>query len=287
MTLRPFHLLSLFSVTLLTGCMGGPAFMKKSGPLASERKAGSTLILETSATASGGVAARVEINGANAQQIAASESSAIAGAAVVFPPGSLAVSTTIELAPAAPLTDGDLTTVGVDSAVVASGTPVSITSSEKMDAVNPFTLALPIPSAAGLRLQGVDPERLSILYKLERISSGETVAGVFTANQLRVNNGKVEFETSWFGTYQVIITERPVVQAREVAAEVLEKPAPKIISRPLYWVSGMTLATYVDDLPPSSSPMGWLALGVDSASATPTQLPPGIATTVFKFEESP
>ena len=265
--------------------MGGPAFMKQGGPLANDRKNGSVLVLETSATASGGVAARVEINGKDAQQIAASENSAIAGAAVVFPPGSLAIATTIELAPAAPLTTGNLSAVGVDSTVVASGTPVAITSAEKMDAVNPFTLALPIPSGVGLRLQGVDPERLSVLYRLERVSTGESVAGVFTGPQIRIVGGKVEFETSWFGTYQVIVTERPVVQAREVAAAVVEKPQPTIVSRQLYWVSGLTLAVDVDEMPSSENPRSWLALGVGASSATPSVLPPHVNTTIFEFEK--
>ena len=154
-----------------------------------------------------------------------------------------------------------------------------------MDAVNPFTLALPIPSGVGLRLQGVDPQRLAVLYRVERVSTGESVAGVFTGPQIGINAGKVVFETPWFGTYQVIVTERPVVQAREVAVATIETPQPTIVSRQIYWVSGLTLAVDVDEMLSSENPLSWLALGVGASSATPSVLPPHVSATNFDFEK--
>ena len=148
----------------------------------------------------------------------ASKTSAIAGAAVTFPPGSIAVATTVTLLPgpslAASSTASDL---GLSGQLAGSGTSVTIASSVATDSVTPYTVSLALPAGAGLAL--ADPyANLVVLYRVTKVGEGTQVSGLIPLSDLNIGSGVVQFKIRYFGTYQAVLTGKPVTASRETTA---------------------------------------------------------------------
>ena len=262
----------------LAGCMSGPGFMQKQGsPVNSNDRADGILIITSTPTANGGVTAQISASSTSAQVLEAPAGSAIAGASILFPPGALGLDTMIDIGPAATLTTANIAEVGVDSSVLAQGTAVTISSSTPMDASSPLTISLPTPDGLGLlQLRTFDPANLSVIFRHTRVGTNEQIFGVLAGSDIRLaaDRRSVDFQTIYFGTFQVIVTERPVVQPREVAAAEVEKPKapeppppPPEVWRNVYYVSGMAGGAFDGDVPVANDQQGWMMLGVSTGAS--------------------
>ena len=126
-----------------------PACFKRSGinPLPTIvkdkriRATGNTQQVSATAGVNGTVTGLVTANSVNSQLLQASDSSLIAGSSVLFPPGSLAIDTTVTLAPGSPLTNSAFEkSVGVSSTATAASQPVVLAASVQQDANLPFII---------------------------------------------------------------------------------------------------------------------------------------------------
>lgn len=173
----------------------------------------------TTAT-SGGVKATLDPNSTSAQLISLT-SGALSGVTVAFPVGSLSIPMTVSITQGTSSVTGAtmLQDLGVGgNSVTSSGVPIEISSSAAVDLRSPMILAIPIPTGTGLVATTVDRSRLAVLYrvKVAEGSSTGSYTGIVPATSLGYDNGKVLFETKYFGWYSVVALENPAPAAIEV-----------------------------------------------------------------------
>ena len=218
---RTKRLLSALLLPLLTcvtsACFDGRQFMKSSGSEQHNANVRPLGAVETNQTSSGATSGEVSAGSSLTQTMQAPPSSAVAGAAVSFPPGSIAVATTVSMEQAVPLaTPVTAAQLGIFGNIASSGTPLVIQSSTKQDAVTPFTIAVSLPSEAALDQSGYF-DRLIILYKMQT-ASGECYVGIILRSEITIKNGFAYFSTSYFGSYQAVYTNSVVPTPVKVAA---------------------------------------------------------------------
>lgn|GEM_PF-5337425 len=171
-------------------------------------------------TAGGVVTASLDPASNNTQLIGGAAGSAVEGVTVAFPPGSLGIAVDVSVRSGQTQSSEQIgSELGVSSTlkVTGSATPVVVTASSSIDLLQPMTLALPMPTVAGLA--GEDyTSRIAVYYKVKKESAGELVAGLVPRKDLVINNGKVLHSTMHFGVFQTIITSEEVTAAIEVKA---------------------------------------------------------------------
>lgn len=146
------------------------------------------------------------------QAIMGASGSEIESTKVTFPPGSINIAMKISLEEASPIaTPATVGQFDLNSVFVSAGKAVGVTSDVATDAVNPFTIALPVPTSA-LHLE--DPlDKLAIVFKIKVAATGEIKTGIVPRNELTVANGFVNIETMYFGVYQAVLMNS-VVETR-------------------------------------------------------------------------
>lgn len=163
------------------------------------------------------------------QVLEARSGSSISGSSISIPPGALAIDTQISLGDGAGIgNDSTLERLNLDTSVSAQGPAVAIESSVPMDTATPFTISLPIPNIAGLRLTSDDPyANLSVIYFVKKVSQGAaSFTGVIPRSQIDLSDGYAKVTTSFFGTFQTIITKAPILKPIEKPIEPVTKPEP-------------------------------------------------------------
>ncbi|MGE4208552.1 MAG: hypothetical protein AB7F87_05265, partial [Oligoflexales bacterium] len=201
-------LLTLFTLMFaLGGCYGGPGFLKQSG---SAQPASVSVKTSETGVVSGTVDPDSKLSQVIDAPVEGDETS------VSFPPGALDVGTDILIQSgsdiATPALADELDIDGFSS----PGGAVVVSSTTPVDATIPFTISLPIPEGASLML--ADPyQYLVVVFKITKVGEKQTTAGIIPREELVIGNGKVEFQTMYFGVFQPSFTQKIVETPVEVA----------------------------------------------------------------------
>lgn len=141
----------------------------------------------------------------------------LAGSEARFPANALSISTQISIQEGLPIATSALAgSLSITAGFKATATPVAVTSSEKVDAVSPFIIAIPMPQTSGaLRLFADAFENLVVTYVINVAATGETRIGTIPREALKIEKNKVAFETYYFGVYQAAITVERVTEERK------------------------------------------------------------------------
>src|SRR5690606_21098171 len=136
---------------------------------------------------------------------------------------------------AAPLaTDLTASDLGLQTSFTASGTPLAVESSATTDAVQPFTVALPLPEGASLVEESY--ANLVVVFKYLVASTGKYVTGLILRKDLVIANGLVSFSTRHFGVYQTVLTGDQVKEFVAVEGEAAPLTRREVESLPaLVW----------------------------------------------------
>ncbi len=203
------------------------------------------------------------------QIVSASNNSSIAGTQVSFPPGSIAIATSISIGPGDSLTT-DLGQGGLDlgTEVTAAATAVTVSSSILMDASQPFTITLAIPDSSGLRLQQDTLTNLAVLYRVDKHAAGGAFAGLIPRDQITIKDGYAQVSTFHFGTFQAVFTKAVVTKPIEAPAPqkivenpVIEEPVtqePPSAKVRIYYVRGFSSVSFGDDRSSVDDYQGWV-----------------------------
>lgn len=239
--------------------MQGPGFFKQRGKERASIDA-SIKVAVVAQEVAGGVIGTISADSTVTQVLAASADSEIAGSQVEFPPGSLAISTDVALKPGIVLaTAAVVAQLDSRAEITSAGAPVELSSSVKMDATQPFTLAIAMPDGAALALAD-SHQNLAVLYHVNKAAAGGVdFTGLIPRDALVVEGKVVRFAAKYFGTYQSVITSVPITEAKEVqAAPATKLPEPKPI-RNVYFVKGAAGTTFGDSQGQSVSGFsGWV-----------------------------
>lgn len=107
---------------------------------------------------------------------------------------------------------------------------IIVSSSIALDAGLAFTIALPLPDAAGLHLQNQEAN-IAVFYKVNKIVAGGSFTGIIAPENVGIKNGFALVSTRHFGTFQVAYLKRKLTSTVEVAsaespAVAVESPTP-------------------------------------------------------------
>lgn len=167
----------------------------------------------------------VDTSGERVQVMEGGAGTAISGSEVSFPPGSLSISTEISIQEGTDLyADGSAEELGLGADDISSaGTPLFVDSKASVDPVQPFGITIPVSGSGNLALVAAE-RKLGILYKIIKYSEGgKYYLGIIPPDQVTKDNGKLNFATSFFGSFQPIYiffdlaapveaaTEKPIV----------------------------------------------------------------------------
>lgn len=201
--------------------------------------------IESNGRTKGAVAA----NAMYTQVLEAGSNTSISGSSAVFPPGSLAIDTEVSLSTTSAIGNtATLERLELGTEVARSGAAVEILSSTPTDAAAPFTLAIPLPDGSGLNLSQDQWSNLSIVYFVKKVSQGSVgFTGIIPRSMVDVSSGYAKFTTTFFGTFQAIITAKPIDKAVEKAIEPVTgpKPDPKVVLAPQgFYASGFMTTSF-------------------------------------------
>lgn len=180
-------------------------------------------------TSGNGVKATLDPNATSAQLISL-DSGALSGVSIAFPVGSLSIPLTISVMQGQSVSgDTLLQNLGISgNGITNSGTPVEVTASAAKDLTSPMVLAIPIPNTTGLVDSTVDRTKLAVIYRV-KVAEGDKAGGNFTgivpASTLAIDNGKVLFETKYFGWFSVVVMQNTAPAATEVKATYADQRA--------------------------------------------------------------
>lgn len=225
--MRPITAATLLA--LLTGCFGGPGFLKQNEPFSVQQAA-------VNITAVGDrTSGMVNANSTVTQTLSAASSSSISGVQLAIPPGTLSFDANISLEESDSLANTVVSNnIGVTlSAAAGSAVSISADVNGGKELVNPMTLAIPLLTS--LRLAD-ESQILVIVYRTRK--GDEVLEGVIPNSALSVVNGQVKFSIYRFGAYQPVYI--PVAE-KEKAVAVVEKPA----------VAPILTKTEMKELPPA------------------------------------
>ncbi len=218
-------ILLLPALALSVGACGAD-YMAKSDD---QRKLG---LLQATVTEDGGISGALTANSKTTQILQADTTGALKGAAMVFPPGSLAIDVSVTIREGSSLADSsNAASLGIsDSGLAAAGPAVVMLASQDLEAARPFTVALPITSGGGLALADTT---IAVLYKVIALVDGERqfILGIKPLSQLEVEGNIVKMTTTRFGSFQVVRTTVPVTVEKSVQS--YEPVIPKKSSNPL------------------------------------------------------
>ena len=141
----------------------------------------------------------------------------IAGASITLPPGTLGIETEVSLEEGVTLPieeiKEELGLSGDD--FVASGPAVVISTTQTLEATNPFTIAIPYNPA--ISLAESDTPYLVILYRTLR-KDGSVRSGVIPNSKFAIKENTVELRGRYFGSYMV-------ARASKQYLEIIDQPS--------------------------------------------------------------
>ena len=243
--------MAVLSVTIV-GCNRVKAKGTANGDPNAAGSGGVTDVTTTVDPNSGQVVASVSADAKATQLVKVPDSSPVKGTSLSIPPGTLSVSTSVAIEPAAPLVNsGNTAALGLSANVVAVGVPVSIQpTSGTVEALQPFTVALALPTTSGASLVDATAN-LYVIYKTTDAAKGTYVLGLIPRSRLAVTGTALSFTTRFFGAFQAVIGSGPVTTPVEVAvasspiltaAQARALPAISVTSRTPFVVSaGQTI----------------------------------------------
>lgn len=212
------YLWSVGLVVSLQGCLSGPGFLKQSSASLTDN-GGAPIAASVLKDEDGVLTAAVSPTAGTTQTVTASDSSAIAGTQISFPPGAVALATDITIQEGASLvSEGIKSEIGMDSSIslTVASAAVVVQSSVAMDAAAPFTVSIPVAGASLALLESSDTN-YAILYNVYVAAENGYVVGVIPKTELSYADGVVAFQTRHFGSYQLVISSDPIVEKQEVA----------------------------------------------------------------------
>ncbi len=224
-------------------CFESPKiFPEKSASMKHAIQVGSVVKVAVKEDVQGIVTASVSKDSTMTQVVEASKSGAISGATLSLPPGSLALDTEISIEEGASIASTVVASeLQLNQAVEPASPAVVVQSTTDADAAQPFTLAIPMSGSVGLRLAGIDPKKLAIIYRVIQYGNGGiNVVGIIPYKELTIQNGNlVTFETRYFGSYQVAMVETAIEERVETRTEtqILTKVEEKKLA-PIEWSMG-------------------------------------------------
>jgi hypothetical protein len=244
-----------------SACFDGPSFLKQEGSALLSDPQGAVVILPTREE-EGAATATLVPSEEKTQVVKASANSQIAGSLAAFPPGAVAVTTEITIAPGETIaTEETVSELDLATGLASAAPAVAVTSSVPTDAVVPFTVAIPIPDESALAL--ADPyANLIVLYEIAKAGEGASYKGIITRDRIEIEDGYVRFVTSHFGTYQAVITKEPVVVAVEVPSD--PQPVDPVDEEPvtarggLRFARGFLTTTFGDDTQSQDGLRAWM-----------------------------
>ena len=161
----------------------------------------------------GVVTAEITASADRPQQINASPSSAITGAAVLFPSGSLPASTSVTIQQGEPIALPVLaSTLGLGTGIrlAAATRAVVVSAAKPMDANSPFAIALPIITDSTGLLDNYDLSKLVIIYIALDATNNQSHIGLIPNSDLAIVGGRVQLKTNHFGLYQGAFSATPL-----------------------------------------------------------------------------
>ena len=206
---------ALTVATLASSCLKGPGFLQQGETEAA------TSFMETTEDA-GDVTGIFTAAANRYQMILAAASSAIAGASVTFPPGSLSIDASIILGEGADAASSDvLAQLGLNSSSATGvGSSLYVATSANTDPVVPMSLSLPLPTSGGLTGLFLDQDttKYAVAYVGLKMMTKETSVGLIPNKEITFKDGKATFETSTWGSYRLV----------KISEEV-EKPVERLV----------------------------------------------------------
>jgi hypothetical protein len=178
---------------------------------------GAATQLKTETNATGATTANVDANSASTQLVTASNNSSVKGSSVSFPPGSLAISTSITLEEGASVaTPAFAAELNLGTDLTKSGTAVTLNAGTATDAKLPFKLSIPLPVSLAL---AEDWANLVVLYKVTVVAGATNVIGVIPRSEIEIVDGTAQISTQYFGSFQAAITKDVVTEKKEIATK--------------------------------------------------------------------
>ena len=224
-----------------SSCLKGPGFLKQG-----ETEALTSLVQTTEDA--GDVTGLFSAAANRYQMILASSSSAVSGASVTFPPGSLSIDASIILGEGADAASSDvLAQLGLDSSSATGvGSSLYVATSANTDPVVPMSLSLPLPASGGLTGLFLDQDttKYAVAYVGLKMVTKETSVGFIPNKEITFKDGKATFETSTWGSYRLITisdeVEKPVERLIKPTAEAPPKRNNEVKALPKMLVTGRT-----------------------------------------------
>jgi hypothetical protein len=162
------------------------------------------------------------------QILSAPEGSAISGVQSSFPPGAVSIDTEISLSPGPDIVaseDVSALGIGSDNKVESVGSSVSIESTVPFNTGVPFSVAIAVEGSSLSLQDGL--LNFAVIFKAKDVDNNSLLFGVIPASEIRFVDGKAAFSTRYFGTYQLVKTQVPILARQEskVATLVADAPA--------------------------------------------------------------
>lgn len=223
-------LVSFIAVTISsTSCSKGTKVlsMKQSGA--------ESIDVNASTDADGSTSGKIIRDATTTQVLNAGAGSGVDGSQVLFPAGALAIDATVTMGLGANVaSSGFAGAVGAGSGFTAAGIPVSVSSNPPTDTGNSMQIILPGPSSSSLAFWLAGDDSWIVIFESLRVSdNGKFVSGVIPRSEFKVKNGKAIVSAKNFGTYQVVIPEKPVERRLELEGKVADIAAKYVIAPPL------------------------------------------------------
>jgi len=236
LTTRSCPAVAILLAAWTSSCLKGPGFLKQG-----ETEALTSLIQTTEEA--GDVTGSYSAASNRYQTILASSSSAVSGASVIFPPGSLSFSTSIILGEGSDAASADvLAQLGLDSSAVSGvGKSLYVSASDATDLIVPMSLSLPLFSSSSLFLDA-DTSRYAVAYVGIKLETKETSVGLIPNKEITFKDGNATFETSTWGSYRLVQiseeVEKPVERVVKPTAEAPPRRNNEVKDLPKMLVTG-------------------------------------------------
>jgi hypothetical protein len=153
------------------------------------------------------------------QEVTMDGDSPFYGSSLSFPPGSLGIDTTIQIEEGISVAQSIASEFGLGQAIGGSNTPIAVQSSAGVDAVQPFTIGIAIPSSFGLTINATNLDQLVVVFKAKLHSENRFVGGIIPRREILIENNQAKFTTKYFGVYQLALASVEITERKE--AEVL------------------------------------------------------------------
>ncbi|MBI2601716.1 MAG: hypothetical protein HYW48_01555 [Deltaproteobacteria bacterium] len=180
---------------------------------------------------SGEIKSSFSANATETQEVEITKAgSALKGTSLSIAPGSLSISSEITIEEGGDIADStalsDLQLGSGAETVAKVGPSVVLSSSAKIDATLPFTLAIPVTST-GLALADTFAATCSlgkylvVFFRVTKVAEGDGLfIGVIPKTELTEIDGKVSFKTQFFGAYQAACISVEVTEKKDVTTAV-------------------------------------------------------------------